>query len=55
MNTNKQSLYRTYRPKDFNSVAGHNNIKEILEKQIKDNRINHALLFLDKEVLEKLV
>ncbi|UZK64249.1 DNA polymerase III subunit gamma/tau [Mycoplasma mycoides subsp. capri] len=45
MNTNKQSLYRTYRPKDFNSVAGHNNIKEILEKQIKDNRINHALLF----------
>ncbi|KJQ46395.1 DNA polymerase III subunit gamma/tau [Mycoplasma mycoides subsp. mycoides] len=45
MNTNKESLYRTYRPKDFNSVAGHNNIKEILEKQIKDNRINHALLF----------
>ncbi|QVK02023.1 DNA polymerase III subunit gamma/tau [Mycoplasma mycoides subsp. capri] len=45
MNTNKQSLYRAYRPKDFNSVAGHNNIKEILEKQIKDNRINHALLF----------
>ncbi|QVK09370.1 DNA polymerase III subunit gamma/tau [Mycoplasma mycoides] len=45
MNTNKQSLYRTYRPKGFNSVAGHNNIKEILEKQIKDNRINHALLF----------
>ncbi|WBX36558.1 DNA polymerase III subunit gamma/tau [Mycoplasma capricolum] len=45
MNTNKQSLYRAYRPKDFNSVAGHNNIKEILEKQIKDSRINHALLF----------
>ncbi|WP_434343597.1 DNA polymerase III subunit gamma/tau [Mycoplasma sp. 06067-C1-B144P-99-0482-3] len=45
MNTNKQSLYRAYRPKDFSSVAGHNNIKEILEKQIKDNRINHALLF----------
>ncbi|EOA07213.1 DNA polymerase III gamma-tau subunits [Mycoplasma yeatsii 13926] len=45
METNKQSLYRVYRPKDFNSVAGHKNVIEILKKQISDNKIGHALLF----------
>lgn len=45
MEINKQSLYRIYRPKDFNSVAGHKNVIEILKKQISDNKISHALLF----------
>ncbi|SYV96662.1 DNA polymerase III subunit gamma/tau, partial [Mycoplasma putrefaciens] len=45
MKSNKQSLYRIYRPKDFLNVAGHKNVIEILKNQIKDDKISHALLF----------
>ncbi|QHX36260.1 DNA polymerase III subunit gamma/tau [Spiroplasma sp. BIUS-1] len=42
---NKKSLYREYRPKNFDQVAGHEGIKEILISQIKSNSFGHALLF----------
>ncbi|WP_339020912.1 DNA polymerase III subunit gamma/tau [Spiroplasma endosymbiont of Atherix ibis] len=42
---NKKSLYREYRPKNFDQVAGHEGIKEILISQIKLNSFGHALLF----------
>ncbi|AGR41711.1 DNA polymerase III subunit gamma/tau [Spiroplasma diminutum] len=42
---NKKSLYREYRPKNFDQVAGHEGIKEILISQIKTNSFGHALLF----------
>ncbi|ALD65917.1 DNA polymerase III subunit gamma/tau [Spiroplasma cantharicola] len=42
---NKKSLYREYRPKNFDQVAGHNGIKEILISQINSNSFGHALLF----------
>ncbi|WP_338985110.1 DNA polymerase III subunit gamma/tau [Spiroplasma endosymbiont of Diplazon laetatorius] len=42
---NKKSLYREYRPKNFDEVAGHEGIKEILISQINTNSFGHALLF----------
>ncbi|WP_026389431.1 DNA polymerase III subunit gamma/tau [[Acholeplasma] multilocale] len=45
MQKNKKSLYTTYRPATFNSVAGHKNVIEILQKQLNENKISHALLF----------
>ncbi|WP_339034159.1 DNA polymerase III subunit gamma/tau [Spiroplasma endosymbiont of Cantharis rufa] len=42
---NKKSLYREYRPKNFDQVAGHSGIKEILISQINSNSFGHALLF----------
>ncbi|AUM62260.1 DNA polymerase III subunit gamma/tau [Spiroplasma monobiae] len=42
---NKKSLYREYRPKNFDQVAGHEGIKEILISQISTNSFGHALLF----------
>lgn len=41
----KNSLYRYYRPKTFNDVAGHTNLKKILIEQIKNNKFSHALIF----------
>ncbi|WP_027063506.1 DNA polymerase III subunit gamma/tau [Mesoplasma seiffertii] len=42
---NKKSLYRTYRPSTFKALAGHKNVVDILVKQLKENKISHALLF----------
>ncbi|AGR40704.1 DNA polymerase III subunit gamma/tau [Spiroplasma taiwanense] len=42
---NKKSLYREYRPKNFDQVAGHEGIKEILISQIESGNFPHALLF----------
>ncbi|AUF83908.1 DNA polymerase III, subunit gamma and tau [Mesoplasma syrphidae] len=45
MMENKKSLYRTYRPSTFKALAGHKNIVDILVKQLKENKISHAVLF----------
>ncbi|WP_146637191.1 DNA polymerase III subunit gamma/tau [Spiroplasma clarkii] len=42
---NKKSLYRQYRPKNLDEVAGHEGIKEILISEIKNSNFPHALLF----------
>ncbi|QEH61205.1 DNA polymerase III subunit gamma/tau [Spiroplasma chinense] len=42
---NKKSLYRIYRPKNLDQVAGHEGIKEILKSEIESNNYPHALLF----------
>ena len=44
---NKQylSLYRKYRPSDFNEVIGQNNVLKMLENSIKDNKLSHAYIF----------
>lgn len=39
------SLYRKFRPNDFNSVIGQNNIIDILRSSIIEERISHAYLF----------
>ena len=40
-----QTLYRKYRPKNFNDVVGQNFIIKTLKNEILNNRINHAYLF----------
>lgn len=42
---NKSSLYRSYRPRTFATVAGHKNIITILQNEVKNNSFPHALLF----------
>ena len=39
------ALYRKYRPKTFNEVAGQDAVKRTLVNQIKNDRIGHAYLF----------
>lgn len=39
------TLYRKYRPQNFEEVVGQNHIKLILEHEIKANKIAHAYLF----------
>lgn len=40
-----KSLYREYRPKNFSEVVGQKHITQILQNQIKQNKISHAYLF----------
>ena len=40
-----QALYRKYRPRDFSSVRGQENIVTTLKNQIQADRIGHAYLF----------
>ncbi len=40
-----QTLYRKYRPQDFNEVFGQEAIVKVLKLQIKDNKIGHAYIF----------
>lgn len=40
-----QSLYRKYRPKDFNSVVGQDVVLKILKNAITQQKISHAYLF----------
>ena len=40
-----QTLYRKYRPKNFNEVVGQNTTVKILKNSIINNRISHAYLF----------
>ena len=40
-----QSLYRRYRPQNFDEIVGQEKIVEIIKNQIKLNRIGHAYLF----------
>lgn len=42
---NNTTIYRKYRPKDFNSVAGHKNVVEILKKQLDFNKVAQSFLF----------
>ena len=39
------ALYRQFRPKSFDSIAGQEHIVKTLKNQIKNNRISHAYLF----------
>ena len=39
------ALYRKYRPTDFSSVVGQNEIKKILSTAINQGNITHAYLF----------
>ena len=40
-----QALYRKYRPKNLNEIAGQETIVKILKNTIKHNQISHAYLF----------
>ena len=40
-----QTLYRKYRPKNFDEVVGQNIVVKTLKNSIKNNRINHAYMF----------
>ncbi|PPE04793.1 DNA polymerase III subunits gamma and tau [Entomoplasma ellychniae] len=42
---NNTTIYRKYRPSNFNSVAGHKNVVEILKKQLQTNKIAQSFLF----------
>jgi DNA polymerase III subunit gamma/tau len=41
----RQALYRTYRPVKFSEVVGQNQIRTILQNQVKSGEIGHAYLF----------
>jgi DNA polymerase-3 subunit gamma/tau len=41
-----QALYRKYRPRTFDEVAGQEHITETLKKQVASNRLSHAYLFI---------
>lgn len=40
-----QSLYRKYRPKNFDEIVGQEKVVEVIKNQIKENKISHAYLF----------
>lgn len=40
-----QTLYRKYRPQDFNEVFGQEAIVKVLRSQVRDDRLGHAYLF----------
>ena len=40
-----KALYRTYRPQDFNQVAGQNHITQTLKNALANNKVAHAYLF----------
>ena len=40
-----QTLYRKYRPADFNEVAGEQSIIKTIKNSLKDNKMSHAYLF----------
>lgn len=40
-----QTLYRKYRPKNFDEVVGQNVVVKTLKNSIKNDRINHAYMF----------
>ncbi|AKU79252.1 DNA polymerase III subunit gamma/tau [Spiroplasma turonicum] len=42
---NKKTLYRRYRPSNFNDLVGHDTVKDILESQLKKRSITHAMIF----------
>ncbi|AOG59962.1 DNA polymerase III subunits gamma and tau [Spiroplasma helicoides] len=42
---NKKSLYRIYRPRNLDQVAGHENLKKILIAQFENKTFPHALIF----------
>ena len=41
-----QALYRKYRPRTFDDVAGQEHITETLKKQVVSGRLSHAYLFI---------
>ncbi len=43
--TNETSLYRKYRPNNFQSIIGQDNIKQALQNSIIRNTISHSYLF----------
>ena len=47
------TLYRKYRPQNFNEVVGQNHIKVTLEQEIKSGKITHAYLFCGPRAVGK--
>jgi len=47
------TLYRKYRPQDFNEVVGQNHIKLTLEHEIQSGKIAHAYLFCGPRAVGK--
>ena len=41
-----QALYRKWRPKTFDDVVGQEHITETLKKQVMNDRLSHAYLFI---------
>jgi DNA polymerase-3 subunit gamma/tau len=41
-----QALYRKYRPRAFDDVAGQEHITETLKNQVRTGRLSHAYLFI---------
>ena len=39
------SLYRKYRPEDFNDLIGQDQVKQTLKNALKNDRVAHAYLF----------
>lgn len=40
-----QALYRKYRPRDFDSLVGQDNITSVLKNQVNTGHVSHAYLF----------
>ncbi|MDD4421786.1 MAG: hypothetical protein PHD46_01990, partial [Eubacteriales bacterium] len=40
-----QALYRKYRSRTFDELAGQDNVTTVLKKQAAQNRVSHAYLF----------
>jgi len=40
-----QTIYRKYRPQNFNEVFGQKPIVRVLQSQVRDNKVGHAYLF----------
>ena len=47
------TLYRKYRPQNFEEVVGQNHIKLTLEHEIKANKIAHSYLFCGPRAVGK--
>ena len=41
----QEVLYRQYRPQTFKEVKGQGQVRDVLEKAIKNKKISHAYLF----------
>ncbi len=52
-NSSRQSLYRTYRPKSFQDIAGQDHITKALAEQIASKKVGHAYLFAGSRGLGK--
>lgn len=49
------ALYRKYRPVDFNSVYGQEEVVTVIKNAIVSGKVSHAYLFVDLEERERLL